>query len=266
VSAQREWAGAERGGWPAGESGPGNEASRIEQVVRFLAGLSGIVAAKAVQRSLLEKVREEESCYERSAFLPLVNAGVQEMLAREAVVAVVKNHHFREPPGPTVYLVERLDENLPERPPGGQPGRPTPGAPALEAGQANPDHCLEVGGQRYRVLGEEVLECRQPYAEKTLFLADSFVLFPNRRANPRTPSFFLMPPLGFRELEERQVELGVRCVISISPSSLSDRLLREACGFPPETSLATLLVGFDWAGPRSERGSDPASGPGSPAI
>ena len=199
--------------------------------MRFLAGLPGIVAARVVERGVLDKVIGEESSYERSAFLPLINAGVREVAARDAAVALVKDRRFREPPGPTVYLVERVEAGpqAAVQPPAGQ--------------------CLDVGGQRYRILGEEVLEGRQPYAEKTLSLAGSFVLFPERRASPRTPSFFLMPPLGFAELEERQAELGVRNVISISPSSLSDRLLREACAFPPETSLATLLVGFDWAGP-----------------
>ena len=217
---------------PRGPTGRGvGDAARVAGVVRFLAGLPGIVAVKAVGSSLLESLLAEESAYECSAFLPLVNAGVRQVLARDAAVALVKDQRFREPPGPTVYLVERLDASLP----GGE--------------SAAVPHSLEVGGQRFRVLGEEVLEGRKPYTEKTLFLADSFVLFPERRASPRTPSFFLMPPLGFAELEERQAEMGLRNVISISPSSLSDRLLREECGFPPETSLATLLVGFDWAVP-----------------
>ncbi len=92
-----------------------------------------------------------------------------------------------------------------------------------------------------------MLASRRPYAEKTLFLAESFVLFPERRASPGTPSFFLIPPLGFAELEERQEELGIRRIISISPSSQSDVILREACGFPGDTGCATLLVGFDWS-------------------
>jgi len=198
----------------------------------LLAGLPGIVGAKLVSRDVLERVAAEEGRYEKSAFLPLKNEGVRQVMERQAAVAVLKDHHFREPPAPTVYLVERVGEEAPAEGAG-------PGA-AARAGQV-----LEADGERYRVLGEEVLASRRPYAEKTLFLGDSFVLFPERRASPARPSFFLIPPLGFPELERRQEELGVCRVISISPSSQSDLILREACGFPADTSLATLLVAFD---------------------
>ena len=204
--------------------GPEPGAGLWPAIERLLAALPGIAGAKSVDRAVLERVLAEESRYEQSAFLPLKNVGVREVLARAAAVALLKDRSFREAPAPTVYLVEQLD-----------------GAPP--AGAA----CLEAGGAHYRILGEEVMARRQPYGEKTLFLAESFVLFPERRASPRTPSFFLMPPLGFAELEERQGELGIRRVISISPSSQSDLVLREACGFPADASLATLLVGFDWA-------------------
>jgi len=215
--------GAESGA--AGGAGP----AAIEGL---LAGLPGIVGAKLVSRDVLERVAAEEGRYEKSAFLPLKNEGVRQVMERQAAVAVLKNHRFREPPAPTVYLVERVSEEAPAEGAG-------PGA-AARAGQV-----LEADGERYRVLGEEVLASRRPYAEKTLFLADSFVLFPERRASPARPSFFLIPPLGFPELERRQEELGVCRVISISPSSQSDLILREACGFPVDTSLATLLVAFD---------------------
>jgi hypothetical protein len=213
---------------PVGEPG-----ERLPAIERLLAGLPGIVGAKAVGQDVLERVLAEESRFEKSAFLPLRNEGVREALARQTAVALLKDRSFREPPAPTVYLVESLE------------GAPAGDAPAADAPAR--DVVLETGGARYRILGEEVMAARKPYAEKTLFLAESFVLFPDRRASPRTPSFFLMPPLGFAELEERQEELGICRVISISPSSQSDLVLREACGFPADTSFATLVVGFDWA-------------------
>ncbi len=211
----------------AGDAGPA-------AVERLLAGLAGIVGARQVGRDVLERVAAEEGRYEKSALLPLKNEGIRQVLERQVAMAVLKDRHFREPPGPTVYLVERIEEGAP--PEGAGPDG------AVRAGQV-----LEADGARYRILGEEVLASRRPYAEKTLFLADSFVLFPERRASPARPSFFLIPPLGFDELERRQGELGICRVISISPSSQSDLILREASGFPVDTSLATLLVGFDRA-------------------
>jgi hypothetical protein len=202
----------------------------VEAVERLLAGLPGIVGVKPVGRDVLERVAAEEGRYEKLAFLPLKNEGVRQVLERQVTMALLKDRSFREPPAPTVYLVERIGEG------------------AAADGAARDGQVLEADGARYRILGEEVLASRRPYAEKTLFLADSFVLFPERRASPGNPSFFLIPPLGFAELEQRQTELGIYRVISISPSSQSDLILREACGFPADTALATLLVGFDRAG------------------
>jgi hypothetical protein len=199
---------------------------RLHSIQQLLASLRGIVCVQHVGRELLDRVVEQESQYEKGVFLPLKNLGVREVREREAVFVLLKDGLFREPPVPTVYLVEDAGDEPPRA-----------GEPPL----------LEVGKRRFRILGEEVLTSRKPYREKTLFLADSFVLFPERRAVPRTPSYFLMPPLGFPELEQRQDELGIRRIISISPSALCDQMLREACAFRPDATLATLLVGFDWA-------------------
>jgi hypothetical protein len=105
--------------------------------------------------------------------------------------------------------------------------------------------CITVEGSAYRVVGEEVLASRQPYREKTLSLGDSFVIFPDRRASGANPSYFLVPPLGFPELEEVQDRLQIGEVLSISPSAQADTCLREACGFSSDPALATLLVAFN---------------------
>jgi len=206
--------------------------NRLAAVERLLAELPGIVGVSRVRSDALEAALAEETRYEQAAFMPLRNVGVREVHARAVALALLKNGLFREPPAPTVYLVE----------PAGDP-----------AEGPSPEPVLEAGGVHYRILGEEVLAARPARVtrpgEKTVFLADSFVMFPERRASPRTPSFFLMPPLGFPELEEREQELGIRGVVSISPSSLADVALRAACGFPADASLASLLVGFDWAEP-----------------
>lgn len=190
-------------------------------VEQLLKNLPGIAAIRLIPKDILERLVALEGYYESAAFLPTSNPGIPLALKRDLSYAILKDRTFRAPPEPTVYLVEEMG-------PGKEQERRT----------------LSVAGRRYRIIGEEVLESRKPYAEKTIYLAKSFVIFPDRRSNPKTPSYFLMPPLSFPELEERREDLGIANIISISPSAQGDRFLREACGFPPDTSLATLLVCF----------------------
>jgi hypothetical protein len=184
--------------------------------------LPGIVASKQVQRETVEQVLELEKRYEKGALVPLKNLGVRIALKRDVAIAVLKDRHFREPPEPTVYLVEE------------------------DSGKSAPsEHRITVEGKTFRIVGEEVLSSRPPYAEKTISLGDSFVIFPDRRSGNRIPSYFLVPPLGFPELETISDRLGITGVLSISPSAQADDCLREACGFPTDPALATLLVAFD---------------------
>jgi hypothetical protein len=201
-------------------------AGRVERTVAdilsVLAGLSGIVAVRQVRRDAVQEVVELESRYEGSALVPLKNVGVRVALKRDVAFGVLKDRHFREPPEPTVYLVEE------------------------QAGGADPPgHRITVEGKTYRIVGEEVLASRKPYTERTIALGDSFVIFPERRSSDKTPSFFLVPPLGFPELEEIRGRLGIEGVISISPSAQADSFLRSACGFSEDPGLATLLVALD---------------------
>jgi hypothetical protein len=141
------------------------------------------------------------------------------MLAdRGACFALLKDRSFRSPGVPTVYLVE---EEAPE-------------------GCA---HVLSVDGRRYAVVGEEVMHGREAYSETIIPLESSFVIFPERRRGPGVPCVFLLPPIAFPELEKAAETLGIRDVVSISPSLATDALLRESFGFPPTNELATLLIG-----------------------
>ena len=194
----------------------------LEEALRLLAGLPGVVAAEPVRREIVEQVVELENRYEQGTLVPLKNLGVRIASKREIAVALLKNKIFREPPEPTVYLVEEV-----------------------RTGRSTDRLCITVEGASYRIVGEEVLASRQPYGEKTISLGDSFVIFPDRRASGGTPSYFLVPPLGFPELEEVQDRLGIADVLSISPSAQADDCLREACGFAADPSLATLLVAFN---------------------
>jgi len=192
------------------------------QALRLLAGLPGVVAVESVPREVVKQVVELENRYEQGALVPLKNLGVRIALKREIAVALLKDKIFREPPEPTVYLVEEVQ---PE--------------------ERNDRRCITVEGAAYRVVGEEVLASRRPYKEKTISLGDSFVIFPDRRTSGNIPSYFLVPPLDFPELEEVQDRLGIGGVLSISPSAQADDCLREACGFSSDPSLATLLVAFN---------------------
>jgi len=196
--------------------------SAVEETLRVLSGLPGIVAVRQVPHRIVEQVVELESRYEQGALVPLKNLGVRVALKREVALAVLKDGHFREPPEPTVYLVEE------DRGKG-----------------AAPRHTIIVEGARYRIVGEEVLASRLPYSEKIISLGDSFVIFPDRRGSNKTPSYFLVPPLGFPELGAIAEGLGITGVLSISPSAQADTCLREACSFSADPALATLLVAFD---------------------
>ena len=194
----------------------------MARVLELLSGIPGIVAVRRVGRETVGEVVELESRYERGALVPLKNLGVRTAFKRDVAVGVLKDRHFREPPAPTVYLVEEL-----------------------QSGDCPAEHRISVEGRSYRIVGEEVLASRSPYSEKTITVGESFVIFPDRRSSNKTPSYFLVPPLGFPELEELRQHLGIAGVLSISPSAQADTCLREACGFPPDPSLATLLVAFD---------------------
>ena len=196
--------------------------SVVKEALQVLSGLTGIVAVKQVQRGTVEQVAELESRYEKGALVPLRNLGVRVALKRDVAIGVLKDTHFREPPEPTVYLVEEDPEKV-----------------------APPAQRVAVEGTTYRIVGEEVLASRSPYTEKIIALGDSFVIFPDRRSSNRVPSYFLVPPLGFPELEAISARLGITGVLSISPSAQADSCLREACGFPDDPALATLLVAFD---------------------
>jgi len=215
--------------------GPGPTQEVVAAAEQLLAALPGIVAVRRVDGPILGQAAAQERRGEHGGILPVRNLGMQTALERQVVFALLKARSFRPPPAPTVYLVEELE--------GGGCGG-TGGGCAAGAG-APPGQLIRTGDRSYRILGEEVLSGRDPYTEKTVKLSGSFVMFPERRTDPRRPSYFLVPALGFAELEEAEGRLGIRGVFSISPSASTDALLRELCGFDPDPGLATLLVGFD---------------------
>ena len=103
-----------------------------------------------------------------------------------------------------------------------------------------------MAGRRYAVVGEEVHNGGGPYSETTIPLEHSFVIFPERRRGADVPCVFLLPPIAFPELEKEAELLGIRDIVSISPSLATDGLLRHSFGFPLTNDLATLLIGFNF--------------------
>ncbi|HVP18914.1 MAG TPA: hypothetical protein VMU36_07940 [Spirochaetia bacterium] len=194
----------------------------LDRVARVLSGIRGVIAAVALDDGRRHRVIELESLHERKLSLPVRNLGVSLMADRDACFVVLKTATFRPPKSPSVYLVE-------------------------EGGEREGDHELVVAGKRYTIVGQEVTGDILRSPQHIIPLDESFVIFPDRRSGPNVPCFFLLPPLPFPELEKASGELGLKGVISISPSLVSDAFLRESFGFPRSNSLATLLVGFDLA-------------------
>ncbi len=192
----------------------------LGRVIGLLGSLPGVRRAVRLSDDERRRVVELEARHESSSAIPVRNLGVRLLADREECCALLKDSTFRAPRVPTVYLVEE------------------------DAADGCPN-VLSVAGRRYAVVGEEVMEGRAPYAEPTIPLEKSFVIFPERRRGADVPCLFLLPPIAFSELEEEAVPLGIRDIVSVSPSLVTDDFLRRAFGFSPTNDLATLLIGFN---------------------
>ncbi len=195
-------------------------ADTLERVGGILARIPGVVSVARLDDDARRRVVELERTHEGKLSLPVRNLGVSLMADREACFVILKTATFRPPKSPSVFMVE-------------------------EGGVEDGDHVLTVEGKRYRIVGQEVTDGFERPAQAVVRLDESFVIFPDRRTDPRVPCFLLVPPLPFPELETVSAELGLRGIISVSPSLVSDAFLREKFGFPPSNKLATILVGFN---------------------
>lgn len=189
-----------------------------EPILDILRSLPGVIRAVDLPRDLVRRAVELEERCERSSVLPVRNLGVRLLAQRDACFAILKDGTFRPPGMPTVYLVE-------------------------EDAPLDCPWTLAVDGRRFAVVGEEVMGTGGPGTEPAIALDRSFVIYPGRRRGPDVPCVFLLPPIGFPELERESARLGIRDILSISPSLAVDEALREALAFPPTNDLATLLVG-----------------------
>ena len=196
----------------------------MNEIAGLLKKLKGVLKAEQVSDEIRHKVDALESSFERTAFLPISNQGIRSVLARDEVWVILKDSQFRPPPRPTVYMVEELID-----------------------GEVPQDQILTVEDRAFRILGEEVLPGCSKLNEDARPIGDGFVFFPQRRTNPKIPSYFLIPPIEFRELDEIGDRLSIERVASVSPSTLTDQYIRTTLGFPPDDTCATILIGFDHA-------------------
>jgi hypothetical protein len=194
----------------------------MDAISDFLRKLTGVMEVERIADEARRKIGEFEIRYERSAFLPILNVGVREVLARDEVWVILKDRHFRKPPRPSVYMVEEVKEKNPPK-----------------------EQILTVGGRTFRILGEEVMEEGSELPADARPLGEGFVFFPPRRSDPKLPCFFLVPPIPFGELDEEGDRLSIARVVSVSPSTLTDQFIRDALGFPQDDEYATVLIGFD---------------------
>jgi len=197
----------------------------IEPILEVLRSIPGVRSAAPLSDDLVRRAVELEYRHERSSVLPVRNLGVRLLAQRDSCFVILKDGTFRAPGVPTVFLVE---EDAPE-----------------DCAQV-----ITVDGRRFAVVGEEVTSPGMPYAEATIPLERSFVIFPERRRGPNVPCVFVLPPVRFPELDREAARLGVREVVSVSPSLAVDELLRESFGFPPTNELATLLIGCNQENPK----------------
>jgi hypothetical protein len=198
----------------------GTQLSEIEVLLR---GLPGVRDARALSPEVRARALALEEEYEHSCVLPVRNIGVREVVGRQETFVILKDSTFRQPGTPTVYMVEEHD-GLPEGP-----------------------LTLTVAGRPYRVIGEEVLPQRPVPTETHIPLSEGFVLYPDRRSGGSVPCTFILPPLGFPELEHHAGALGIGDIVSVSPCVSVDEYVRGSLGFSPTNELATVLIGFNGA-------------------
>jgi hypothetical protein len=194
----------------------------VQRILDVLGSISGVRSVVRLSDGQRRRAVELEARHERASVIPVRNLGVRLIAERHECFALLKDATFRPPRLPTVYLVE-------------------------EDAPVNCAHVLLVDGRRYSVVGEEVQDGGGPYSETTFPLDRSFVIFPERRRGAGVPCVFLLPPIAFPELEKEAARLGIRDIVSISPSLATDALIRSSFGFPPTNELATLLIGCNVA-------------------
>lgn len=196
----------------------------MKKIKVLLSELAGVISVSQIAASSRDKIRKLENDYENGGIIGLRNLGIQKVMECNTVYAILKDTSFRPPPGPTVYMVE---DSQPED-------------------NEKKDYILKIDNNNYRIVGEELIGNKPQDDEPTMFISDDFVLYPERRKGRKNrPAFFIIPPIGFSELERVKEAYRISNIISISPSTMADDYIRKTCSFSLKENLATILIGFD---------------------
>ncbi len=111
--------------------------------------------------------------------------------------------------------------------------------------RAPPEPTLLLVDDAGGVLGRELVAGEMsPKERKLAHLGKDFVLFPGARPHGRLR--FLLPPVGFPELEDVP---GITRVVSASPDTPQDDYLRDCLGAPHGREYASVLVGYNVRNP-----------------
>ena len=193
---------------------------RIQDITQILGDLEGVTAVHLLEKNQRQAVMETEESANQSGSIPVLNIGVQSALKRDETIVVLKTRLFRPPPIPTVLMTEELSEKSKD--------------------------ALHFNGKFYGVIGEELIDDSRTDLGEAMYISKDFVMFPKRRRDPKRPALFILPPVPFPELEMNKQALSIGEIISASPSTLTDRTLRQIFGMSLDESLATLIVAFNW--------------------
>jgi len=194
----------------------------MKKIIDLLSSIDGVIAVSQIEKESREQIIELEKDYENGSVIGLHNLGIRKVLECNTVFAILKNTGFRPPPGATVFLVESIDND------------------------EDKEYLLNVGSNNYRIIGEELINKKPSEDEDYMYISEDFVLYPERRKNRiKNPAFFLIPPLGFMELENVKNSFNLKNIISVSPSTMADLYIRKQCDFSPSEKLATILIGYD---------------------
>ena len=150
----------------------------LEQAIGIIKGMSGTLQVFPLDEETREGILKVERNIKSQMGMEVKNEGLEQCLARQYVLCILKNKSFRPPPEPTVQLI--ADEGI--------------------------------------VIGTEVLPGQhEKYQgrDDILWLCEDFVVFMDRQ--PKHKEFFFMPPVSFPELKAiHGVDAIVSC--SPSPS------------------------------------------------